>query len=125
MAAPLLVAQLGLNAAAKSLQALIGKRPDDAVSRALAARVELLRADLSGEGIAARDAVQAALRYLEDVAPLSHDRRVLDPWVRALIAAGRVADAEAPLRELQSMDYRQPGFVDYYTRYLGEKRHGN
>ncbi|MEO8670656.1 MAG: winged helix-turn-helix domain-containing protein [Tahibacter sp.] len=117
-------ARRDLDGAKGLLLPLIATRPDDALSRALAARTELLRAELADDAAASRMAIDAAVQLLKEVAPVSHDRRVLDPWVRALTAAGRIADAEAPLRELLAMEYRQPGFVNYYTRYLGEKRDG-
>lgn len=108
-------------AANEYFEALLRARDDDALSRALAARTRLLEATVAADRTAAQRAVAAAVATLDPVAPRSHDRRVLDPWVRALVAADRVEDAQPALHQLKAIGYRQPGFVDYYDRYLKER----
>ncbi len=109
-------------AASEHVEALLRAHDDDALSRALAARTHLQEASVAVDGWAEQRAIAAAVAALEPVATQSRDRRVLDPWARSLIAAGRVREAQSVLLRLRSVGYRQPGIVDYYDRYLTEPR---
>lgn len=105
-------------AANEHFEALLRVHDDDALARAFAARTHLLDAEVAVNAEAARRANVAALAVLESVAPRSQDRRVLDPWVRALVATGRVEEARSVLLQLKKTGYRQAGIVGYYDRYL-------
>lgn len=114
------VAKKAFASAMECLDTLLRKHPDDVSSRVLAARTRLLEAGIASDPAQARRSVDEAVSMLESAASGSHDRSVLDPWVRALAASGRTVELQPALRELQAMGYRPPGFVDYYDRYLSE-----
>lgn len=110
-------------AANEHFEALLRVHDDDALGRAFAARTHLLDAEVAVDAEAARRANVAAVAILEPVAPRSRDRRVLDPWVRALVATGRVEEAQPALSQLQKTGYRQAEIVSYYDRYLNLTHH--
>lgn len=116
----LAVAKRAFASALECLDTLLRKHPDDVSSRVLAARTRLLEAGGASDSAEARRSADEAVSVLESIASGSHDRAVLDPWVRALAASGRTAQLQSALRELHAMGYRPPGFVDYYDRYLSE-----
>lgn len=108
-------------AANEHFEALLRVHDDDALARAFAARTHLLDAEVAVNAEAARRANVAAFAVLESVAPRSQDRRVLDPWVRALVATGRMEEARSVLLQLKKTGYRQAGIVGYYDRYLARR----
>ncbi len=91
------------------LQPLVSKNPGDAdIVRELAI-TENLRGELLaslGQPVRARQAWTHAVDLLEQIAQPSHDRNLLDPWVRALLHLGRVDDARRGYERLMSIGYR-------------------
>lgn len=108
------------------LGSLVERVPDDAMSRTALAQAQLTAAAIAGDRAdtaAARRFSEASAAALAPIAGTSRDRRILDPWVRALVAAGRDDEAAAPLRALDTMQYRHPAFVAYYNQLKGESEH--
>jgi hypothetical protein len=108
------------------LDDLVQRTPDDAMSRTALAQAQLTAAGMAGDNGddgAARHLAEAAVVTLAPVVAASRDRRILDPWVRTLVAAGRTAEAAAPLRVLDTMHYRHPAFIPYYDLLEGDSDH--
>ncbi len=51
----------------------------------------------------------------------SHNKALLDPWVRAQILLGRQAAVMQQLGWLYQAGYRHPGFVSFYAPLLKEQ----
>ena len=60
---------------------------------------------------AAQEAWLHSLALLEPLVAQSKDRMLLDPWVRALVYAGRVDRAAAAHKTLLSLGYRDVSYL--------------
>jgi len=119
-------ASAAIGRALARLDDLVKRASNDAMSRAALAQAQLTAADVAGDdgdADAAHRLAEAAVATLAPVAAASRDRRILDPWVRALVAAGRADEAAGPLRALDAMQYRHPAFISYYEQLEGDSNH--
>ena len=89
-----------------------GAGGSDWVARVYRAHAQLLRGRLEeGRPEAATRAREAALATLAPVIGETRDPEYLDPWVRALIALGRLDEARGPATALRAAGYAEPTFV--------------
>jgi eukaryotic-like serine/threonine-protein kinase len=98
----------------KSVAIFVGLKPPldrDPVNRALLAGSLLVRGDIeraAGQGDAAVRTSEKALDLIQDVAPDSHDPRILAPWVSALVSLRRQDQAVPYISRLDATGYRNP-----------------
>ena len=96
------------------LQPLAAKNRGDADTVRDLAIAENLRGEdwaSLGQPVRARPAWIHAVALLEPIAEPSHDRNLLDPWVRALLHLGRLDDAKRGYEKLVSFGYRDRSFT--------------
>ncbi|MBA3886278.1 MAG: serine/threonine protein kinase [Acidobacteria bacterium] len=93
---------------------VLTRGPEDLEAR----RIRALGFLLSGESAAARQdhatasaAWAQAREILEPIAPSSADYRLLEPWVMSLLYDDRRADAQQVLERLDTLGYRDAGFL--------------
>jgi tetratricopeptide (TPR) repeat protein len=101
-----------------NLEELHTRQPNDLLGLSLLAtaliwRGERLQALQAGE--AARADWSRAALLLDDAAPRTHDRTLLDPWIRAQIHLGHRQQVAAQLEWLRNAGYRHPSFIDVYN----------
>ena len=103
-----------LQEASRELRALHEAQPDAITTRALA-RARLQEAEgwsAAGRADSARVASTEAVELLEALARESTERRVVDPLTRALVLAGREADATPWIDLLVGSGYAHPEWLE-------------
>ncbi|MCP3042042.1 winged helix-turn-helix domain-containing protein [Xanthomonas euvesicatoria] len=106
------------------LEALHRARPQDPLGPTTLAHALVWQGEqyaATGKTAAARECWERAVAVLGADAGASHNKALLDPWVRAQILLGRQAAVMQQLGWLYQAGYRHPGFVSFYAPLLKEQ----
>ncbi|KTF35044.1 winged helix-turn-helix domain-containing protein [Xanthomonas vesicatoria] len=113
-----------LQASVARLEALHRARPQDPLGPTTLAHALVWEGEqhaAAGKTAAARACWERAVAVLGADAGASHNKALLDPWVRAQILLGRQAAVMQQLGWLYQAGYRHPGFVSFYAPLLKEQ----
>ncbi len=109
---------VALQAGIARLEALHRSRPQDPLGPTTLAHALVWQGEqhaAAGQTGLARQCWERALVVLGTDAGASHNKALLDPWIRAQIHLGRQAVVMQQLGWLYQAGYRHPGFVSFYA----------
>ena len=104
-------------AALEILEELVHDNPDDRDSTSRLTETHTLLGNVwaaMGDAEKSRASWSRAVEIIEPLARDSSDRRLLDPWARALTHLGRIREATPVVEKLESMGYRERTFVELW-----------
>ncbi|MFO3704505.1 winged helix-turn-helix domain-containing protein [Xanthomonas codiaei] len=107
-----------LQASVARLEALHRARPQDPLGPTTLAHALVWQGEqhaATGQAGPARQCWERAVAVLGQDAGASHNKALLDPWIRAQIHLGRQAIVMHQLGWLYQAGYRHPGFVSFYA----------